>query len=473
MTIGRGAVSVVAVVLLAATGPAHAADPVAKASIKCRKVIAQQAAKLVKDGLKLVEKCHDQRDKGKLSIDTDCNDLAAADPKDKFPSNGQKAADKLAAKIDKKCGPTETVRLNYPGGVIDATLTTVVENEVEASGGTTQGAPDLTDRKEDKDARACHKEVGKARSKIVNDVVKGAVKCQQKADKDAVVFGELAAACFFDPGKAEAKAEKSLDKKCLQKGLAGADVGSCDPLPACVVADAKETGDTLARAIYGTPPECGNDLVETGELCDDGNLDDGDGCDSNCTPTGCGNGVVTAGEACDDGNAIDTDACAACQHAVCGDGFVHAGVELCGDGAAVCPFDTATCPQGDCAFDGAGPTMAVNVAVPAGAAVGSIKILLDYPEHAAGLPGFGQGVAGRITDIPAGLSVVNDEDYALRVSVTSFGGAIPPGRVFTAAFDACTGTPAATLDQFACTVEEAFDTAGVNPVAATCTVVVP
>ncbi len=59
---------------------------------------------------------------------------------------------------------------------------------------------------------------------------------------------------------------------------------------------------------------CGNDVVDGGEACDDGNLVDGDGCDSNCTPTGCGNGVTTAGEQCDDGNTATGDCCAAsCQ----------------------------------------------------------------------------------------------------------------------------------------------------------------
>ena len=45
---------------------------------------------------------------------------------------------------------------------------------------------------------------------------------------------------------------------------------------------------------------CGNGVTEPGEHCDDANLVDGDGCDSNCTPTGCGNGIVSAGEVCDD-----------------------------------------------------------------------------------------------------------------------------------------------------------------------------
>jgi cysteine-rich repeat protein len=37
---------------------------------------------------------------------------------------------------------------------------------------------------------------------------------------------------------------------------------------------------------------CGNTIVDEGEECDDGNLTDNDGCDSNCTETGCGNGIV-------------------------------------------------------------------------------------------------------------------------------------------------------------------------------------
>ncbi len=59
---------------------------------------------------------------------------------------------------------------------------------------------------------------------------------------------------------------------------------------------------------------CGNGTTEFPELCDDGDLDDGDGCDGNCTPTGCGNGIVTAGEQCDDGNTAPGDCCnATCQ----------------------------------------------------------------------------------------------------------------------------------------------------------------
>jgi cysteine-rich repeat protein len=56
---------------------------------------------------------------------------------------------------------------------------------------------------------------------------------------------------------------------------------------------------------------CGDGVLDPSERCDDGNLVDGDGCDSNCTPTGCGNGIRTAGEECDDANTADGDGCSA------------------------------------------------------------------------------------------------------------------------------------------------------------------
>jgi len=72
------------------------------------------------------------------------------------------------------------------------------------------------------------------------------------------------------------------------------------------------------------------------EACDDGNLIDGDGCDSNCQPTGCGNGIVTAGEDCDDGNRRDDDYCGVdCRFDECGNGRIgrHGRVlEACDDG---------------------------------------------------------------------------------------------------------------------------------------------
>jgi len=59
---------------------------------------------------------------------------------------------------------------------------------------------------------------------------------------------------------------------------------------------------------------CGNEVIEEGETCDDGNILSGDGCSNTCqievTPI-CGNGVVEAPEQCDDGNQTPGDGCSA------------------------------------------------------------------------------------------------------------------------------------------------------------------
>jgi len=71
---------------------------------------------------------------------------------------------------------------------------------------------------------------------------------------------------------------------------------------------------------------CGNDRLEVGELCDDGNTDDDDGCSGDCQVADphylctegkgcerivtCGNGKIEGDEVCDDGNTDDDDGCA-------------------------------------------------------------------------------------------------------------------------------------------------------------------
>ncbi|WP_434418998.1 DUF4215 domain-containing protein [Nannocystis pusilla] len=113
-----------------------------------------------------------------------------------------------------------------------------------------------------------------------------------------------------------------------------------------------------------SPASCGDGKKDAGEECDDGNDDNTDACTNTCKTAVCGDGVILAGtEECDDGgpsascdgdctavecgdgtvnaeadeecedeNSDDTDACIACKAAVCGDGFVQAGVEECDDG---------------------------------------------------------------------------------------------------------------------------------------------
>ena len=79
---------------------------------------------------------------------------------------------------------------------------------------------------------------------------------------------------------------------------------------------------------------CGDAEVAGAEECDDGNLNNGDGCSGACFAEVCGNGRLDANEQCDDGNAIGTDGCQGdCTLPSCGDGFIDPG-EQCDDGDA-------------------------------------------------------------------------------------------------------------------------------------------
>ncbi|MEZ4293879.1 MAG: DUF4215 domain-containing protein [Polyangiaceae bacterium] len=115
----------------------------------------------------------------------------------------------------------------------------------------------------------------------------------------------------------------------------------------------------IARGVDLSPVNCGNNLVDAGEECDDGNTDADDGCSATCTieagydcqdePSACasicGDGLIVGGEECDDLNATGGDGCSdvcaveagyqclgepsACGE-ICGDGMI-VGVETCDD----------------------------------------------------------------------------------------------------------------------------------------------
>jgi cysteine-rich repeat protein len=114
-------------------------------------------------------------------------------------------------------------------------------------------------------------------------------------------------------------------------------------------------GDASTSDAELYPVECGNDELEEGEVCDDGDTSDGDGCSADCTSDeSCGNGVIDepVGEVCDDGNTRNGDGCSAdcTSDESCGNGAVDLGVgEVCDDGNTAdddgCSADCMTGPS--------------------------------------------------------------------------------------------------------------------------------
>ena len=110
---------------------------------------------------------------------------------------------------------------------------------------------------------------------------------------------------------------------------------------------------------------CGNGVTEPDEECDDGNLEDGDHCTSEClSPLYVGMDSSTRDEACDDGNLEGGDHCTSecLLPLVCGDGFQHPD-EACDDGNMTdgdsC-LASCTCPPEGCAAVDCRELLALN-----------------------------------------------------------------------------------------------------------------
>ena len=99
--------------------------------------------------------------------------------------------------------------------------------------------------------------------------------------------------------------------------------------------------------------ECGNGIVDTGELCDNGKLNGtpDDTCDTNCHLNLCGNGIVDANEQCDPGgtdsatcNSVDAGS-RRCKFVICGDGYTNrsAGEECESDSDCTLPKHCNSC----------------------------------------------------------------------------------------------------------------------------------
>jgi len=104
--------------------------------------------------------------------------------------------------------------------------------------------------------------------------------------------------------------------------------------------------------------QCGNGIVEAqnGEACDDGNLINGDGCETDCTVTAiCGNGIVEGSEECDAG--ISGSTCCDIQNCT-----IKSASTVCRVSSDVCDIDESC--------NGSSPTCPVDIFAPSGTSCG-------------------------------------------------------------------------------------------------------
>jgi cysteine-rich repeat protein len=106
---------------------------------------------------------------------------------------------------------------------------------------------------------------------------------------------------------------------------------------------AKSTGNLVTSCTTNgsSEPECGDNTIDSGEMCDDGNNVGGDGCSGDClSDETCGNGIIDSslGEDCDDGNSVGGDGCSGdcLSDETCGNGIIDSSLgEDCDDGNSV------------------------------------------------------------------------------------------------------------------------------------------
>ncbi len=194
--------------------------------------------------------------------------------------------------------------------------------------------------------KQCQNTLGDGISMMLAGDLRDVAKCQRNVDQFKVILSERTPKCKDadvkrQRAKVRAAAAALVTAACNNAALAQLD--SCaSNLAGLGVCAPRIAARATAAVIDAAAPEgrCGDSKISFGEKCDDGNVVDGDGCDSNCTPTGCGNAVISTGEECDDGNVIAADGC---------DPLCHSEPQSCAPQmCSTYTFDCSTLFPGDC-----------------------------------------------------------------------------------------------------------------------------
>jgi len=358
--------------LLGLTGPAQAA------SRECRAQIGMEAKALLTMGARFVDQCHRKRDRVCVptSMRGECNFLPSSntDPKGSYVARAAKAL----ANINADC-TGDPVLANYPGGIQGDVLDTIAE-ELSGNSQVNLGDEDLMCD----DAKVkCLRAIAQSRTTVLKEVVNDSIKCQRDIDKAGGPFGAISPGCLDTGDRTSGHGTNRIAQSCV--GVTGDDVGSCTPLPSCVIQSAVATGQGLAQAVYSAPPTCGNGTLDGTEQCDDNNTTSGDGCNAAC--------------------------------------------EL--EGNTCTPFGGP---------GGATGSRVVKVSVSTPEPLAGIQVSIDYPQFESGIPGKGTSgvVQGSFTPLqPAGLALLNDTDVDATAGMVNIVDLFESGDLFEIEFDNC------------------------------------
>ena len=463
--------AVVALGVLAAvtfgTSDVLAAKNPTRASIDCRKVLGRTFRQLARLGFREVARC--ERRASKANAARDCTLLQ--------PSGTayRRWAHRTGAFVAARCVTEDPVRTTFPLRDLPSGVTTGdpvyaiddVTAAIEGSAAELQQGAVVGGRAVIGPA-SCRMAIGDARSRVALGVMNAAVQCQRRLDVREHGFGMLDQRCAL-PSADEVVRDAAGIIAGACGGTSGAEVGSCDPLPECVIDAAAATGLALARATYG---QCGNGALDSGEDCDDANTVV-DEC-TQCRSAACGNGRVEGSEECDDGNLIDHDACTDCRNPICGDGIVDVGPEECddandasGDGCAGCRFESVACTE-----RGIVATLVFEYD-PSSLNIAGVTLRMGYDAETLSIPGslVAPTVSERVTNHTGegGFFVAADRDFlpseeapdgiddTVQTSQAfAQGRLIPSGPFASVRFDCPSGTPIDS-SRFNCRTGDATD----------------
>lgn len=448
---------VVALLLLL---PSGALTAFAATSGGCRAGVARSLRRMTNSAFTTIDICHaDLNAGGEVGP---CNQLPASSA-----TPWGRRVNRAGAMVGFKCAADDTVvRENYPACAPEP-CDNITSAIVTGSEALIESAADalLDDAALSGPAARCQRAIIEVQRRISVHVLERSQACQARLDrKGEGGFGPLSEQCTKGAGAVGERGRAKVERAC--GSLTGAEVGSCEPLPDCVVDESETLGQELAVLTYGQPASCGDGEIDPLEECDDGNTVATDACTDTCRNAICGDGITWAGdEECDDANPFPNDFCDACRLPVCGDG-VKAGDEECDDGNEI-PDDGCTgcvIDAVDCGPGGLRATVTYDDPNQTGVAAG--VLLLAYPE-AVSLPG--SGSAGTVRQRVANVSGTSnpilgpsdtdsdgdtiDDTLRLVFGITS---PWPPGPMVAITFDCAAGTPVRAPD-FDCSFADASD----------------